>query len=105
MLNTFCGSHESYICIDHQLGFSASEAIHTAELYEKIFLHYGIMFNMYPSDNGVFKFKTFIQHATCHTQRTIFGGVNARHQNGEAEKTIHTVSDIDRAMMRHISIK
>ena len=106
----YCGAcvfvdHMSgYIHIEHQLCFSSSEKIRGKQSYEKLCLDHGIIVDTYLSDNGLFKANTFIQHSLEHSQRLRFCGVNAHHQDGIAERSIHTVSDMARAMMLHACV-
>jgi len=57
------------------------------------------------ADNGVSKANVFIQHIREHNQRIRYCGVNAHHQNGIAEQSIRTISDMAHAMMLHTSIR
>ena len=94
-----------YIHIGHQLGFSTSETLRVKQDYERYCLDHGVVVDMYLADNGVFKANKFVAHIREHNQRLRFCGVNAHHQNGVAERSIRTVSDMARAMMLHASIR
>jgi hypothetical protein len=100
----FVDHMSGYIHIEHQLGFSSSETIRAKQAYEKLCLDHGIIVDTYLADNGVFKANTFVQHILEHSQRLRFCGVNAHHQNGIAERSIRTVSDMARAMMLHACV-
>ena len=63
------------------------------------------MVDTFLADNGVFKANAFVQHIREHNQRIQYCGVNAHHQNGTAEQSIRTISDMARAMMLHTSIR
>ena len=100
----FVDHMSGYLQVEHQLGFSSTETIRAKQAYEKHCLDHGIMVDTYLADNGVFKANAFINHIREHAQRLRFCGVNAHHQNGVAERSIKTVSDMARAMMLHSSI-
>ena len=68
---------------------------------KKLFLDHVIMIDTYPVDNGVFKANTFVQHILEHTQSLRLCGVNVRHINRVAKRSILTVSDMERATMFH----
>ena len=51
----------------------------------------GVRIQHYHCDNGIFADKTF--KAACAAAHQTFCGVNARHQNGKAEKRIRDLRD------------
>jgi hypothetical protein len=101
----FVDHMSGYIHVEPQLGFSSSETIRAKQNYEKLCLDNGIMVDTFLADNGVFKANAFVQHIREHNQRIRYCGVNAHHQNGVAERSIRTISDMARAMMLHTSIR
>ena len=100
----FVDHMSGYIHIECQLGFSSSETIRGKQAYEKLCLDHGVIVDTYLANNGVFKANTFVQHILEHSQRLSFCVVNAHHQNGIAERSIRTVSDMARAMMLHVCV-
>jgi len=101
----FVDHMSGYIHIGHQLGFSASETIRVKQDFERLCLDHGIMVDRYHADNGVFRANAFVQHIREHNQLIRYCGVNAHHQNGVAERSIRTVSDMARAMLFHASAR
>ena len=94
----FVDHMSGYLQVEHQLGLSSTETIRAKQAYEKHCLDHGIMVDTYLADNGVFKANELINHIRQHAQRLRFCGVNAHHQNGVAERSIKTVSDMALAM-------
>ena len=89
--------------VEHQLGFSGSETIRAKQSYEQMALHHGVLVQNYLADNGIFKANKFVEHLRNHNQKVKYCGVNAHHQNGVAERSIRTVSEMSRAMLLHAS--
>jgi hypothetical protein len=94
-----------YIHIENQLGFSSSETIRAKQNFEQLALDNGVIVTNYMADNGLFKANQFVSHLREHNQRVQYCGVNAHHQNGIAERSIRTVSEMARAMLLHASIR
>jgi len=93
------------IQVEHQLGFSASETIRAKQNFEKTALDHGVIVSEYLADNGVFKANKFVKHIHERNQKIRYCGVNAHHQNGIAERSIRTVSEMSRALLLHASTK
>jgi hypothetical protein len=55
------------------------------------------------TDSGAFKANSFA-HINENHQKLSFCGTNAHHQNGVAERSIQTISNMARAMILHASI-
>ena len=64
-------------------------------------MDHDIMIDTYLADNGVFKANTVVLHIVEYDQRMRFCGVNEHYQDGVAESSIHTVSDMVRAILLH----
>ena len=92
-----------YIHVEHQLGFSAVETIRAKQGYENMAFEHGIVIQSYLTDKGAFKANTFVQQIRDHAQQIKYCGTNAHHQNGIAERSIRTVSNMARAMLLHSS--
>jgi hypothetical protein len=58
----------------------------------------------YLTDSGAFKANTFVAHINETHQKLRFCGTNAHHQNGVAERSVQTISNMARAMILHSSI-
>ena len=92
-----------YLHVEHQLGFSAVETVRAKQSYESMAFEHGIVVQSYLTDSGAFKAKDFVQHIRDHAQQIRYCGTNAHHQNGIAERSIRTVSNMARAMLLHSS--
>jgi len=57
------------------------------------------------TDNGTFGAKEFVDAIIARGQQVKYCGVGAHHQNGVAERSIRTVSNMARVMMLHASIR
>ena len=57
------------------------------------------------TDNGTFGAKEFVDAIIARGQQVKYCGVGAHHQNGAAERSIRTVSNMARVMMLHASIR
>ena len=89
--------------MEHQLGFLAAETIRTKQSYKNKIFEHGIVVQSYLTDSGAFKANAFVQHIWDHAQQIKYCGTNAHHQNGAAERSIRTVSNMARAMLLHSS--
>jgi hypothetical protein len=101
----FVDHMSGYIHVEHQLGFSSSETIRAKQNYEQLALGNGVIVTDYLADNGIFKANAFVQHLREHNQRVQYCGVNAHHQNGIAERSILSISNMARAMLLHASLR
>ena len=101
----FVDHASGYLHVEHQLGFSAAETIRAKQNYEQFALGNGVIVTDYLADNGTFKANKFVAHLREHNQQVKYCGVNAHHQNGVAERSILTVSNMARAMLLHASMR
>jgi hypothetical protein len=62
---------------------------------------HGVIVQTYLTNSGAFKATAFVQHIPEQSQKIQFCGTNAHHQNGVAEQSICTVSNMARAMLLH----
>ena len=97
----FCDHATGYLHVEHQLGFSAVETIRAKQSYENMAFEHGVIVQSYLTDSGTFKAKDFVQHIRDNAQQIHYCGTNAHHQNGIAERSIRTVSNMARAMLLH----
>ena len=67
-------------------------------------LDHGIMVDACLADNNVFKTTVFVQHICGNKKHIIYYGVNRHNQNGVAEWSICTVSEMARVMIIHSSL-
>ena len=91
--------------VEHQLGFSSTETIRAKQSFEKDALDHGVIVSDYMADNGVFRANAFVKHIHQQNQKIRYCGVNAHHQNGVAERSIRTVSEMSRSLLLHSSMK
>ena len=63
----------------------------------------GVLVQKYTTDNGIFGACEFTSEISAKGQIVKYCGVGAHHQNGTAECSIPTVSNMDRVMMLHAS--
>ena len=68
-------------------------------------LDHGIMGDACLADNGVFKAIIFVQPIYENKQYIRYYGVNRHNQNGVAEWSICTVSEMARVMIIHSSLR
>ena len=90
-----------YVHVEHQLGFSAVETIRAKQSFESMAFGHGVVVQSYLTDSGAFKANAFVQQIRDHGQQIRYCGTNAHHQNGVAERSIRTVSNMARAMLLH----
>ena len=65
----------------------------------------GFKLRKFLSDNGIFKAKDFLNDLRRRGQTFRFSGVGAKHQNGIAENSIKTVSNLARSMLIHSALR
>ena len=79
------------------------ETIRAKQSYENMVFEHGIVIQSYLTNKGAFKANAFVQQIKDHAQQIKYCGTNAHHQNGVAERSIRTVSNMARAMLLHSS--
>ena len=89
----------------HQQSLGAADTIESKILCERDALHNGVMVQTHHTDNGVFKSKDFIAEITKHDQDLKFCGIGMHHQNGVAESSIRTVTQMAHTMMLHLALQ
>jgi hypothetical protein len=62
------------------------------------------MVQSYLTNSGAFKANSFVAHIQEHQQHLCLCETNAHHQNGVAEHSIKTISNMARAMILHTSV-
>jgi hypothetical protein len=97
----FVEHSSGYIKCEHQVGFSAVETICAKQNFECHCMDQGVVVQYYLTDNGAFKLNTFVAHINDSQQLLHVCGTNAHRQNGVAERAIHTISNMARAMILH----
>jgi hypothetical protein len=97
----FVDHGSGYLHVEHQLGFSAIETIRAKQNFEKRALDCGVVIQSYLTDSRAFKANAFVDHIRNSGQRIQYCGTNAHHQNGVAERSIRTVSNMSRALILH----
>jgi len=90
--------------VHHQVGFSATETLTGKQQFENWAYNHGVLVAFYMTDNGTFGAKEFVDAIIARGQQVKYCGVGAHHQNGVAERSIRTVSNMALVMMLHASI-
>jgi hypothetical protein len=84
------------------LGFSAIKTIRAKQNFEKLSLDQGVFIQSFLADNGAFKAAAFVEQIRNTGQHIQYCGTNAQHhQNGVAERSIQTISNMTRALILH----
>jgi hypothetical protein len=94
----------SYVHVEHQVGFSAVETIRAKQGFERLCMDNGVVVQDYLTDSGALKANSFVAHINETHQKMRFCGTNTHHQNGVAERSIQTISNMTRAMNLHAGI-
>jgi hypothetical protein len=89
---------------EHQFGFSAMETIRAKQAYERKCMDNGIFVQDYLTESEALKSNDFVKHINETHQLIRFCGTNAHHQNGVAERSIQSISNMARSMILHASI-
>jgi len=101
----FVDHGSGFIHVEHQVGFSAIETIRAKQDFERMCMDNGVVVQSYLTDSGAFKATNqFVSHIRNHQQRIQYCGTNAHHQNGVAERSIQTISNMARALLQTGSI-
>ena len=94
-----------YLFVYLQRGTSALETIQAKIAYEQHASTYGVDILGYHGDNGRFAETDFKTDCLQKKQRLTFCEVSAHHQNGIAERSILTISNMARALLLHTSMR
>ena len=100
----FVDHMSGYIHVEHQLGLSVVESLRAKHNFEQMALQHNVLVQNYHADNGIFNKRKYVEHLQSQIQNIKYCGVGAYHQNGVAERSIRTVSDMSRAMLLHASM-
>ena len=90
--------------VRHQISFTSEETIHSKMHFENWAYNQGVLVQKYTTDNGIFGAREFNSEISAKGQIVKYCGVGAHHQNGIAECSICTVSNMARVMMLHASL-
>jgi Reverse transcriptase (RNA-dependent DNA polymerase) len=93
------------IYVTHLVGFTAIETISAKHRFEHWAYTHGVLVSKYTTDNGSFGAQEFTHDIQTRGQNVKYCGVGAHHQNGAAERSIRTVSNMARVMMLHASLR
>jgi hypothetical protein len=104
-----CGSvfvnhaiHYVYLQLHHSTG--GAEAKIAKRNFERIAKESGVQIKAYRADNGMFAKEEITSSAAAQNQILTFSGVGAHHQNGIAERYIHTLTEKAHMMLLHAMI-
>jgi hypothetical protein len=100
----FVNHASHYLYFTPHLSTGAQEAIAAKHRFELHAMSFHRTIQCYHTDNGVFRTKLFRDSCSIRGQGTCFSGVNAHHQNGIAERYIHTITERARTMLIHTMI-
>lgn len=101
----FTDHSSGLLFIQHQVGFTVLETLQAKMAFENWSYNSGVLIGKYTTDNGSFGASEFVDVIQTKGQIVKFCGVGAHHQNGVAERSIRTVSNMARVMMLHASIR
>lgn len=101
----FVDHASKYIHIAHQVSLDAVSTLAAKHSFEAITRDVGVSIQSYHSDNGVFSSHAYAQDLLANSQTQRFSGVGAHHQNGVAERSIRTITDMARTMLLHASTR
>jgi hypothetical protein len=90
-----------YVHLTHQVSLRAGETVNAKTNFERFAMQHGVQIKRYRADNHPFKSREFQKSLDPTRQSITFSGVDAKHQNGVAERTIQTISTWARAMLLH----
>jgi hypothetical protein len=94
----------SYVHVEHQLGFSEVETIRANQGFKRLCMANGVLVQNYFTDSGAFKDNSFVAHINETHQKLRSRGINEHHKNGVDERSIQTISNTARAMIRNAII-
>ena len=94
----------TFLFIRHQLTTAASDTLHGKMLMESEAADVGVTIKGYHFDNGVFSSTEFHEHCKRLGQNFRFSGVGAHQQNGVAECSIQTITNMARANKLHATL-
>lgn len=81
-----------YLRVYFQVSLGAEETIRNKHMFEREALSFRVSVKRYRTDNGIFTKEDFLREvATSNQLLTTASGVGAHHQNGVAERSIHTL--------------
>jgi hypothetical protein len=95
----FVNHAASYVHVEHQVGFSKVETICAKQGFERLCMDNGVEVQDYLTDSGALKANSFVAHINETHQKLRFCGTNAHLQNGVAERSFQTISNMARAMI------
>ena len=95
----FCDSMSTYIHLNHQSSLRAGDTLRGKHNFERYASEFGIKIEGYHADNGIFNSKKYVNDCEEQNQTLDFCGVGAHHQNGVAERSIQTVTNMARTLL------
>jgi hypothetical protein len=108
---TYCGGA---ICVDHATGYSsvqhqqtfgAAGTVKAKVQFEQAAYDDGVIVQDYHTVKGVFTAKEFLNDLVIKDQKVRFAGSGAAHQNGIAERSILTITNMARTMLLHAALR
>jgi hypothetical protein len=108
---TYCGGaifvdHATgYISVQHQQTFGAADTVKAKLQFERAAYDDGVIVQNYHTNNGVFTAKEFLNELVTKGQKVRFAGSGAAHQNGIAERSILTITNMARTMLLHAALR
>ena len=101
----FVDSYSSFGFVYLQKTASADETIEGKHAFERLCQQNGIRVQHYHADNGIFKANKWVNDCQKCGQGLTFAGVNAHHQNGQAEARIRRLQELTRTQLAHAKRK
>ena len=101
----FCDHATTLMYAHHTVGYGVGEVLQGKHVFEKFAKSFGQTIRSFRADNGsTFTSEDMLQDLALQGQTLTYSGTSAQHQNGVAERSIQTVTNLARSMMMHMAL-